>query len=73
MNTTIIAPIFDEDSILKDLKKYNGRYVALKDYDSHVVIADGKEPQETYEAAIKKGCADPVRLYVPVKGMVHIY
>ena len=55
-----------EQILLKE-KKYNGRYVALKDYDSHVVIADGKEPQETYEAAIKKGCADPVILYVPVR------
>ena len=61
-----------EQILLKE-KKYNGRYVALKDYSSHAVIADGKEPQDAYEAAIKKGCADPVILYVPVKGMVHIY
>lgn len=54
-------------------KKYSGRYVALEDYDTHVIIADGKEPQEAYEAAVKKGCADPVIVHVPVKGMVHIY
>lgn len=61
-----------KQTLLKE-KKYSGRYVALKDYDTHIVIADGKEPQEAYEAAIKKGCADPVILYVPIKGMVHIY
>lgn len=54
-------------------KKYNGRYVALKDYDDHVVIADGKDPQEAYEIATKKGYGNPAILYVPVKGMVQIY
>lgn len=61
-----------EQILLKD-EKYDGRYVALKDYDAHVVIADAKDPQEAYDAAVKKGCADPVILYVPVKGMAHIY
>ena len=61
-----------EQTLLKE-KKYSGRFVALRDYDTHVVIADGKVPQEAYEAAVKKGCADPVIVYVPVKGMAHIY
>lgn len=54
-------------------KRYNGRYVAIKDFDDNTIIADGKNPQEVYETAIKKGCSDPVIFYVPIKGMVQIY
>jgi hypothetical protein len=61
-----------EQVLIKE-KKYNGRYVALKDYETHDVIADGKDPQEAYETATKKGCNDPVIVYVPVEGMVQIY
>ena len=61
-----------EQTLLKE-KKYNGRYVALKDYETRAVIADGKEPQEVYELAVKKGCADPVIVYVPIKGIMQIY
>jgi hypothetical protein len=61
-----------EQTLIKE-RKYNGRYVALKDFDDHVVIADGTDPKEVYELAVKKGCPDPVLLYVPVKDMVQIY
>ena len=54
-------------------RKYNGRYVAIKDFNDHIVVADGKDPQEVYELALKKGCPDPVILYVPLKDMVQIY
>ena len=66
------AVFYMEQILLKD-KKYSGRYVALEDYDTQIVIADGKDPQEAYEIAVNKGFADPVILYVPVKGMVQIY
>ena len=53
--------------------KYEGRYVAIRDFDDAVVIADGKNPDEAYNKASKKGVNNPVVFYVPVKGMVHIY
>lgn len=53
--------------------KYNGRYIAIKDFENNVVIADGKDPKEAYEIAVKKGYVDPVILYVPVKNTVQIY
>jgi len=52
---------------------YNGRYVAMKDFDDTAVIADGVDPQEAYEKAIKKGLKNPVITFVPVKNMVQIY
>jgi len=54
-------------------RKYNGRYVAIKDFNDHIVIADGEDPQEVYELALKKGYPNPVILYVPLKDMVQIY
>lgn len=58
--------------LLKD-SKYEGRYVAIRDFDDAVVVADGKNPEEAYQKASKKGVRDPVVFYVPVKGMVNIY
>lgn len=53
--------------------KYNGRYVAIKDFKEGTVISDGKDPQEAYEKAVEKGFNDPVILFVPYKGMAQIY
>ncbi|MBM3249081.1 MAG: hypothetical protein FJZ10_06675 [Candidatus Omnitrophica bacterium] len=61
-----------EQTLIKD-RKYNGRYVAIKDFNDNTVIADGKDPQETYEKALKNGYKDPVILFVPFKDMVQIY
>jgi len=52
---------------------YNGRYIAMKDFDDSAVIADGANPQEAYEKAIKKGLKNPVITFVPIKNMVQIY
>ena len=54
-------------------RKYNGRYVAIKDFKDATVISDGKTPQETYEKAVQKGFHNPVILFVPLKDMVQIY
>ncbi|MGR3311400.1 MAG: DUF5678 domain-containing protein [Candidatus Brocadiales bacterium] len=61
-----------EQALIKE-KKYNGCYVALKDFDDNTVIADGKDPKEVYEIALKKGCSEPVIIYVPTAGTVQIY
>ena len=61
------------DNILVKEEKYNGRYVALKDFKDSTIISDGKNPKEAFKKAVKKGVAEPVILYIPVKGMVQIY
>lgn len=61
------------EHILITDRKYNGRYVAIKDFTDSTVISDGKDPQEAYKKAIKKGFSDPVILFVPLKDMVQIY
>lgn len=58
--------------LLKDAK-YEGRFVAIRDFDDKVVIADGKNVDEVYLKAAKRGVRNPVVFYVPMKGMTHIY
>ncbi len=60
------------EALLKD-EKFEGRFVAIKDFDDAVVIADGKNPDEAYNKALKKGVCNPVVFYVPLKGMLHIH
>jgi hypothetical protein len=61
------------DNVLVRDEGYNGRYVALKNFDDSTIVSDGKDPKEAFENAIKKGVIEPVILYIPVKGMVQIY
>lgn len=61
-----------EQSLIKE-KKYNGKYVAMEDFNSATVISDGSDPKEVYEKAVKKGYSSPVIIFVPVKDMVQIY
>ena len=59
-------------ALLKD-EKFEGRFVAIKNFDDANVIADGKNPDEVYNKAFKKGVIDPVVFYVPLKGMAHLH
>lgn len=61
------------EQVLITDRKYNGRYVAIKDFKDSAVICDGQDPQSVYEEAINKGFKDPVILFVPLKDMVQIY
>lgn len=60
------------ETVIKN-NRYNGKYVALENFDSHKVIGDGKTVEEAYNKAITKGYKEPVMLFVPVKGKVQIY
>lgn len=60
------------NTLIKD-EKYNGKYVAVKDFTDQTIIADGKSPNEVFENAIKKGVNNPVIFFVPTRGMVQIY
>ncbi|MFQ5680761.1 MAG: DUF5678 domain-containing protein [Candidatus Omnitrophota bacterium] len=53
--------------------KYNGNYVAFKDFSSHKVIAYGKTPQDVQQKAEDKGYKSPVIVFAPLKNRVHIY
>jgi hypothetical protein len=53
--------------------KFNGKYVALKDFKDHTVIAEGTTPKEVQDSAFQKGYKDPVITFVPAKNMVQIY
>lgn len=53
--------------------KYNGSYVVIKDFGDSAVIADGKDPKEAYDKAVKQGYSNPVILFIPAKDTIQIY
>jgi len=61
-----------EQVLIKE-KKYNGQYVAIRELDDATVIAAGENPQNIYDEAVKKGCPEPIIIYVPAKDLVQIY
>jgi hypothetical protein len=61
-----------EQVLIKE-NKYNGRYVVIKDFGDSTVIADGKDPKEVYDKAVKQGYSNPVIFFIPAKDMVQIY
>jgi hypothetical protein len=54
-------------------KKYGGQYVTVKYYASKTVITHGKKPADVFNRAKKKGIEEPILLYIPKPGMVHLY
>ena len=62
----MIQPIIRDNS-------FNGKYVAIKSFDDHLIVGDGQTPQEAYDKALKKGCKEPVITFVPLKNVVQIY
>ena len=61
-----------EQVLIKD-KKFEGRYVAVKDFNDPSPIADGKTPQEAHALALQKGFKNPLIIYVPMHDMIQIY
>ena len=60
-------------TLIKDGEKYGGNYVATRSFKDRSVVSYGTDPIKVFDEAIKKGVKDPVVIYVPKKGMVHIY
>lgn len=54
-------------------KKYNGKYVAMQSFNDKTVVASGKDPAKVMAAAIKKGVAAPVIVYIPEENQVNVY
>lgn len=62
-----------ECPVLVTEKKYNGRYVALQSFNDKTVVASGTDPAKVMAAAIKKGVAAPVIVYIPEENQVFVY
>jgi len=52
---------------------FNGKFVALKDFKDHTVVAEGATPQEAHDSALRKGYKSSVITFVPNRNMVQIY
>lgn len=61
------------EQTLVSSKKYMGKYVALKSFNSNKVIASGDNPTLVVNRAIGKGINSPVIIFVPINNMTHIY
>jgi len=61
------------EKALVTTEEFNGRYVAMKDFDDNTVVGVGNDPDKALEDAASKGYENPVLLYVPEKEIVHIY
>lgn len=61
-----------KQALIKE-KKYQGKYVAVKNMKDTKVIASGRTLKITFEKAVKKGLVKPLLIYVPEKDSVHIY
>ena len=61
-----------ERILVKD-KKYDGKYVAMRDFDDPKVVGSGENPEEAIKSASRKGYKNPVIVFVPVKATIQIY
>ena len=61
------------DIIIKDGRKYGGKYVATRSFKDNRVVCFGSDPKKVFDEAKEKGVREPVIFFVPKEGMVHIY
>jgi hypothetical protein len=59
--------------LVNNCDRYNGQYVAVKSFSERDVICYGLEPMEVLNKAKQTGVKEPVLIYIPEKGMVHVY
>lgn len=59
--------------LVKDIDKYSGKYVAIRDFTDKNVVSCGDDAVSVFNDAVRTGIEDPVIFYVPKKGVVHIY
>jgi len=59
--------------LLRDDKRYDGKYVAIRSFRDKRVISSGTDISRVINKARKKGVKDPIVFFVPKKGMVYIY
>jgi microcystin degradation protein MlrC len=61
------------ENLILTTEAHNGRYVALKSFQDHIIVGVGNDPAAALKEAQEKGFKNPVILYVPEKEAVHIY
>lgn len=61
------------EKVLVSTNEFNGQYVAMKDFDDNTIVGMGDSPEKALNDAEAKGFKDPVILYIPEEGIVHIY
>ena len=61
------------EKILVNTEDFNGRYVAMKNFDDKTIVGVGDDPEKALRDAESKGHENAVILYVPEKDTVHIY
>lgn len=61
------------ERVLVNSDEFCGQYVALKSATDNAIVGSGPTPQDALREAAAKGIQKPYLLYVPDKGMVHIY
>jgi len=59
--------------LIKDGDKYGGKYVATRSFKDKKVLCAGTDPVKVIQEAKERGAKDPVLVYIPKKGMIHIY
>jgi len=60
-------------ALVKDGRKYGGKYVATRSFKSKKVLCAGTDPVKVVREAKEMGAKDPVLVFVPEEGTVHIY
>lgn len=61
------------EKVLVTTEEFNGRYVALKNFDDNTIVGAGDDPDMALKDAAANGCKNPVLLFIPEKDIVHIY
>jgi hypothetical protein len=59
--------------LVKEIDKYEGKYVAIKDFTDRKPVTSGDDPITVYNKAVEIGIKDPVVFYVPKRDVAHIY
>jgi len=59
--------------LVKDSRKFGGKYVATRSFKSNKVLCAGTDPVKVIREAKEMGARDPVLIFVPKEGTVHIY
>ncbi len=60
-------------TLVKDARKYGGKYVATRSFKNKKILCAGTDPVKVVQEAKKLGAKDPVLIFVPKEGVVHIY
>jgi len=60
-------------TLANNCELYGGQYVAVKSFANRDIVSHGTKPAEVMSAAIALGIAEPVLIFIPEKGMVHVY